>query len=381
MTIEFFNYGERFQSVPDLLPDLIESHSASGQFILKESVAAFEQSVADFLMERNTNTNPVYCACISSASMGMVIALKALGIGPGDEVITPAYSYVSTASAIVSAGATPVFVDVDPETFMISTETVKTKITARTKAVIAVHLYKHLMDVAALKSALPKSVAVVEDSATCMGGQLNGVPAGLMGDIGVYSFFPAKPLGGLGDAGMLVTQNPMLHRLCAMYRNHGQDGQVRFTHFVLGYNSRMDDINAAFLRQKLPMLEEHNRRRNVIAQQYDDIIDDLGWCRQQSNIGHTNIKEVPYSYILLSNKPKALVDHLYQNGVQARRGFPLALPDQPAFADWHDGVSDFMNTRNIVQSAVALPIYPELEDEQVLVVQEALTSFVETHHD
>ncbi|ATX77056.1 DegT/DnrJ/EryC1/StrS family aminotransferase [Reinekea forsetii] len=375
MTISFFNYVERYKSLPDRLPELIEAHCAKGQFILKDSVVSFEKAIAEYLQLHNSTQKAVHCAAVSSASMGMVIALKALGIGPGDEVITPAYSYVSTASAIVSVGATPIFVDVNKNDFMLNSETVLCKITSRTKAVIAVHLYRQVMDVAALKSKLPASISIVEDSATCLGGSVNGTPTGLIGDVGVYSFFPAKPLGGLGDAGMLVTHDKLLHRKCAMYRNHGQDGQVRFTHFVLGYNSRMDDINAAYLMQKLTKLEEQNQRRNAIVEQYDAVIDRLGWRRQQSDISLGDVKNVPYSYVLLTESPQALADHLRREGIESKRGFPDPLPDQPAFADWRKIDDDFPNSQTIAQQAIALPIYPELTDTQVESVVIALQSY------
>ena len=381
MAISFFNYSERFKDLPERLPTLIEAHCASGQFILKESVLSFENALSQFLQDKMTMHTNVYCSGVSSASMGMTIALKALGIGPGDEVITPAYSYVSTASAIVSVGATPVFVDVEPKTFMLCPEAVIEKVTARTKAVIAVHLYRRLMDVAALKSALPKHISILEDSATCLGGVIDGVPAGLTGDIGVYSFFPAKPLGGLGDAGIIVTKDKKLHRKCNMYRNHGQDGQVRFTHFLLGYNSRMDDINAAFLQYKLSHLDNHNARRREIAEFYDKVIDELGWIRQKSLMPTSVVTEVPYSYVFLCDKPKELIEFLQDHGIEAKQGFPLALTAQPAFLPWVENVDSFAHANKIAQQAVALPTYPELSDAALLEVREVLSAFVRRDND
>jgi len=160
-----------------------------------------------------------------------------------------------------------------------------------------------------------------------------------------------------------------------MYRNHGQDGQVRFTHFVLGYNSRMDDINAAYLMQKLTKLEEQNQRRNAIVEQYDAVIDRLGWRRQQSDISLGDVKNVPYSYVLLTESPQALADHLRREGIESKRGFPDPLPDQPAFADWRKIDDDFPNSQTIAQQAIALPIYPELTDTQVESVVIALQSY------
>lgn len=379
MTIPFFNYSTRFAQLPAQLPDLITQHCESGQFILKQSVASFEQQIAHYLQQKASDTQAICCAATSSASFGLIIALKASGIGPGDEVITPAYSYVSTASAIVSVGATPVFVDVDPTTFMLCASKVSEKVTSRTRAVIAVHLYSKLMSVAALRAVLPERVLIVEDSATCLGGQAQGTPAGLMGDIGVYSFFPAKPLGGLGDGGMIVTRDRQLHRKCMMLRNHGQDGRVRFTHFALGYNSRMDDINAAFLERKLPLLDENNARRRVIVQCYDQAVTESGWHNQQSAFQADEVTEVPYSYVFLATKAEELIAYLNQQGIEAKRGFPLPLTSQPAFSAWAENAEQFVHARDIAQRAVALPLYPELSNQQVSEVVDALYAFGSRH--
>ncbi|MCL2897119.1 DegT/DnrJ/EryC1/StrS family aminotransferase [Brenneria tiliae] len=381
MTISFFNYSGRYESLPQLLPELITRHCSDGQFILKESVLSFERSLSQYLKKRGNNTDDVYCTAVSSASYGMIIALKALNIGPGDEVITPAWSYISTASSIASVGATPVFVDVDPNTFMLSPPLVATRVTKHTKAVIAVHLYSHMVNIAELRAALPENVSIVEDSATCLGGRAHNKAAGLMGDIGVYSFFPAKPLGGLGDGGAIITHNKQLYRICKMYRNHGQDGQVRFTHFLLGYNSRMDDINAAFLEMKLPLLDSNNERRRAIADKYDKAIDGIGWKRQSEAFTSGNIEEVPYSYVFLATNPKTLINYLREKSIEAKPGFPLALTSQPAFSPWVDSKNVYINANDIAEHAVALPLYPEMTNLEVFEVIEALKAFSRSEND
>lgn len=381
MTIRFFNYPARFAALAQRLPALITDHCESGQFILKQSVVTFERTLERYLQAKSAAADEVYCAATSSASSGMIIALKALGIGPGDEVITPAYSYVSSASAIASVGATPVFADVDPGTFMLSLQQVMEKITPRTKAVIAVHLYSHLMDIPALRAVLPSRVAVIEDSATCLGAVAEGCPAGLLGDIGVYSFFPAKPLGGLGDGGMIVTANKQLQRKCQMLRNHGQDGQVRFTHFMVGYNSRMDEINAAFLQEKLPQLDADNARRRAIASLYDRAVTGAGWQPQAAGLRADAVEEVPYSYVFLCPQAETLVAALQQQGIEAKRGFPAPLTAQPAFSPWVSADACFPCAHRIAATAVALPIYPQLSDDAVFTVIEALQTASRGTHD
>ncbi len=357
MNIEFFNYNERFTSMEKVLPELIQSHCETGEFILKRTVTKFEKALQDYIDKDS------YCLGVSSASTGMILALKSLGIGKGDEVITPAYSYVSTVSSIISVGATPVFVDVSLSNFMAATEEIINKVSNNTKAVIAVHLYSSLMNIKDLRNKLPTKISILEDSATCLGGKFNdGTPTGLHGDIGVYSLFPAKPLGSLGDAGIIITKNKKLHRICKMLRNHGQDEHTRFMHFTLGYNSRMDDINAAFLLRKLNNLDEQNDRRREIAARYDLALRRNSKLKNQENSYNDR---VPYSYVVLYQNPEKFIAFLAKRGIQAKRGFPGALTRQPAFTYLVENPNQYPVADKIANSAVALPIYPELTNAQV----------------
>lgn len=367
MNVPFFNYQARFSGVPSTVPQLIQEHCKSGEFILKSSVARFEHALETWLAHNAT------CLGVRSASGGMLLALKALGIGPGDEVITPAYSYISTASVIIAAGATPVFVDVSADDYMAPIEAICAAITSKTRAVIAVHLYSGLTDIPALRKKIPAGISIIEDSATALGGTMANIPAGLLGDVGVYSFFPAKPLGGLGDAGIIVTTNKKLHQVCKMLRNHGQDGKQRFTHHLLGFNSRMDDINAAFLLQKLPSLHAQNNRRREIATQYDNAFLSMNIHIQKN----THAGRVPYSYVLLTENPNRMIQHLHACGVEAKRGFPAAITRQPALQTWVKNPDDFAVADRIAREAVALPVYPELADTQIAQVIDVVSNFVQ----
>lgn len=366
MSVPFFNYQQRFAELPEVVTELINEHCVSGEFILKSSVAKFEKTLETLL------GHSAKCLGVSSASTGMLLALKAMGIGPGDEVITPAYSYISTASVIVNAGATPVFVDVSPDNYLATVENICEVVTDKTRAVIAVHLYSSLMDIPALREKLPARIKILEDSATTLGGAINGVPTGLLGDIGVYSFFPAKPLGGLGDAGAIVTAQENLHRICKMLRNHGQDGKQRFVHHLLGYNSRMDDINAAFLTKKVADLRRKNNKRWEIAKRYDAAFTQLDIHVQKDR----NPERVPYSYVILVNDPDGLNNHLSAENIEAKRGFPAAVTRQPAMRPWVNNPDGFPMADRIARQAVALPIYPELTGQQIAMVIDSVTAFV-----
>jgi len=365
MNVAFFNYQRRFAELPSAVSELISEHCASGEFILKTSVAEFEQTL-ETLVGHNAR-----CLGVSSATTGMLIGLTALGIGPGDEVITPAYSYISTASVIVNAGAKPVFVDVSIDNYMASIENICDAVTDKTRAVIAVHLYSGLMDICTLRALLPQRIKILEDSATALGGAVAGVPTGLLGDIGVYSFFPAKPLGGLGDAGVIVTAQENLYRVCKMLRNHGQDGKQRFTHHLLGFNSRMDDINAAFLTRKVDDLHRQNNKRREIAKCYDANFTQLDIHVQQEG----KADRVPYSYVILVDDPDGLINCLQAQSIEAKRGFPGSVAQQPAMQPWVNDPDDFPVANRIANKAVALPIYPELTEEEITIVIDGVVSF------
>ncbi|WDE08990.1 DegT/DnrJ/EryC1/StrS family aminotransferase [Thalassomonas viridans] len=367
MQVPFFNFKRRIGSQLESLWHSIEEVVDSGEFILKKQVAGLEQDICDY-------TGAKHCIAMASATGCMTLALDAAGIGPGDEVITPAFSYVSTASVIANLGAKPVFVDVDPESYLATPEAIKAAITEKTRAIIGVHLFNALVDMPALAELCrQKHIFLLEDSATTLGGRYGALNAGLAGDAGVYSFFPAKPLGGVGDGGVVVTDNDELATRCRMLRNHGQDGIHRFTHHLLGYNSRMDDINADFIRKGLPTLDSNNEQRRQIEHLYREELHGLdGYLSFQRA---DRFQTVPYALVLQVKGRDKLKQYLADKGVATKIYYPQPLPLQPAFAYLGHGQGDFPVAETIAMHSLSLPIYPELSAQEVIYVCQQIRAF------
>jgi len=236
----------------------------SGQFIMGPNVRAFEEEVAAYL-----GVN--HAIGVNSGTDALTIALRALGIGPGDEVVTTPFSFFATAECISLVGATPVFVDIDPATFNLDADRLEAKLTVRTKAILPVHLFGQAADMTpVLELAKQHGLAVVEDCAQSFGSEYEGVKTGALGDVGCFSFFPSKNLGAYGDGGLVTTNDPEVAAQARMLRSHGS--KQKYHNEVVGYNSRLDEIQAAILRVKLTRIEESNRMRKEQAGRYDDLL-------------------------------------------------------------------------------------------------------------
>lgn len=248
--------------------DAIAGVLRSGRFILGPNVEAFEREVAAYLGVR-------HAVGVNSGTDALVIALRALGIGPGDEVITTPFTFFATAEAISMVGATPVFVDIDPRTFNIDPNLIEPAITERTKAILPVHLYGQAADMdPILELARRCRLRVIEDAAQAFGGMYKGRKLGALGDAGCFSFFPSKTLGGFGDGGLIATNNDEFAERARMLRAHGS--KEKYRHEMLGYNSRLDELQAAILRVKLAHVDAWNEHRRQRARVYSDLLADSG---------------------------------------------------------------------------------------------------------
>ncbi|HEY6072064.1 MAG TPA: DegT/DnrJ/EryC1/StrS family aminotransferase, partial [Anaerolineales bacterium] len=240
----------------------------NGHFILGPNVTAFEQEVATYLGVK-------HAIGLASGTDALVIALKAIGVGPGDEVIVPAFTFFATAGAVMLVGAKPVFVDVFHDTYCLDVEQIEDRVSSRTKAILPVHLYGQPADMDAIdKISRQHGLKIIEDNAQAFGAEYHGLKTGSLGDIGCLSFFPTKNLGGNGDGGMVVTNDDGLAERMRMLRAHGW--KQKYFPEMLGYNSRLDEIQAAILRVKLPQVEAWNARRREIARHYARRLPELG---------------------------------------------------------------------------------------------------------
>jgi dTDP-4-amino-4,6-dideoxygalactose transaminase len=323
---------------------------ADTRFVLGPNVQAFEQEVADYLGV----THAVSCA---SGTDALHLALAAAGVGPGDEVITTPFTFIATAEAVRYVGATPVFVDIDPRTFNIDVAAVAAAVTARTAAVIAVHLFGQPADIAGLRALCEaRGLLLVEDCAQSFGARVAGVATGAIGAFGCFSFFPSKNLGGFGDGGLVTTHSAdMAARLRAL-RNHGS--AVQYHHDMIGYNSRLDELQAAILRVKLRHIDRFNAERRRVARRYDELLAGLPLQTPHADGRGTHVY---HQYTVLCDARERLREALAAAGIASAIYYPLPLHRQRAFADLCAG-QRLPVAESVAQRCLSLPIYPELSD-------------------
>ena len=339
----------------------------SGKFIQGPNVKAFEAEAADYLGVRHA----VSC---NSGTDALTVSLRALGVGPGDEVITTPFTFMATASAIGQVGAVPVFVDIDPETLNIDPGLISDKITERTKAIIPVHLYGHAAEMSAiLQVAQEHELAIVEDVAQAMGGTLGGQKLGTLGAVGAFSFFPTKTLGGFGDGGMMSTNDSELAEKLRMYCAHGS--KQKYRNELIGYNSRLDEIQAAILRPKLSRLPEATAARRRIAQLYNELLEAVP-IPVRPPIQRSGVAHVYHQYTVLLDEGiqrDTLCGKLNELGVGTMVYYPVPLHRLPVFS--HLDVS-LPNSEAAAERVLSLPIWPGMEEAQVVRVVETLRGLV-----
>src|SRR5258706_8809952 len=252
----------QYHSIKKEIDEAVLSTLESGHFILGPAVSKFEESIASYLSVK-------HAIGLASGTDALVLALRALNIGSGDEVIIPAYTFFATAGTVMSIGAKLVFVDVDPHSYLIDVNKIKDAITPRTKAIIRVHLYGHPAEIdSILVLARSNGLKVIEDNAQALGAEYQGRKTGSFGDIGCLSFFPTKNLGAFGDAGMVVTNDPALAERMRILRTHGW--KKKYYSEEVGYNSRLDALQAAILQAKLPHVDTWNEKRRELAHRYNE---------------------------------------------------------------------------------------------------------------
>ena len=379
------------QSVPDSVPlidmsrqyatiesDVLAAVSrvcASGKFVLGPECTELEQALAKYCRAKHA----IACA---SGSDALLLALMACDVGPGDEVIVPSYTFFATASAVSRLGARPVFVDIEPETFNLNPAHVRRHITDKTKAILPVHLYGQCADMSPLTDlARDREVAIIEDAAQAIGAEYAGQRAGTIGDIGCFSFYPTKNLGGFGDGGLMTTNHDHLAEKLRLLRVHGM--QPRYYHRVLGINSRLDSLQAAVLNVKLPHLETWTAQRQELAARYTELFTSHGLAQviklpataaYRRHVWNQYIIRVP------AGRRDALRQHLTDRKIGTEIYYPVPLHLQDCFAYLRYRPGDLPETERAAAETLALPIFPELTAaEQDLVVRE-IAAFYGARH-
>ncbi len=337
----------------------------SGHFILGEEVKALEEEVAAYLRVH-------YAVGVASGTDALLIALRACGINPGDEVLLPAYTFFASVSTILLAGAKPVFVDIDPRSYCLDPNQVERRITTRSRAIMPVHLYGQPADMDAL-SALAKdhSLIMIEDNAQAFGAEYHGLKTAGIGKAGCLSFFPTKNLGGYGDGGMLVTNDPNVAELARQLRTHGW--KRKYFPEVLGYNSRLDALQAAILRAKLPHVAAWNERRRILAQRYNKGLAGLGLGLPLEAPGTYHVYHL---YVMQSRQR----DHIQAALKKAGIASDVYYPRPPYLAEPCRSLGhrpgDFPAADAASRETLALPLYPELSFEQQDAIIETITKAI-----
>lgn len=345
----------------------------SGEFIMGREVAALEESIAHYCGVR-------FGVGVSSGTDALLVALMALGVGPGDEVITPPYSFFATAGVVSRLGATPVFVDIDAVTFNIDPAKVEARITSRTRAIVPVHLYGQVADMQPiLEIATRAGVPVVEDAAQAIGAEYkDGRRAGSMGALGCLSFFPSKNLGAMGDAGMVVTDDQALADRLRILRVHG--GQPKYYHQVIGGNFRLDSIQAAVLNVKFKYLDQWTASRQRNAERYEGLfleldVRDVALPKAVYKADGVRHYHIYNQFVIRSSHRDQLREYLKQNGIATEIYYPVPFHLQKCFASLGHQRGDFPESEKAASETLALPIYPELTEERLRYVAEAIRTF------
>lgn len=324
----------------------------STQFILGPNVSNFEKEAAAYLGAPHA----VGCA---SGTDALHLAVLAAGIKPGDEVITTPFTFIATAEAICYAGATPVFVDVDPRTFNIDPDLIEQAITPQTRAVIPVHLFGQPADMSAISAICERhKLVLIEDCAQSFGASLNGRMTGAIGSFGCFSFFPSKNLGCYGDGGLVTAATEEGADRIRMLRNHGS--RVRYHHDLIGFNSRLDDLQAAILRVKLRYIDRFNQERRRVAHRYSEALKDLVTVPFEDG----KVLHVYHQYTLLTDQRDKVMATLAEQQIASAVYYPIPLHHQPVFADRCRNVS-LPVAESIASRCLSLPIYPEMTDQQI----------------
>lgn len=335
-----------------------------GAFVLGEEVAQFEAAFADFV-------GVAFCVGVGSGSDALWCALKASGVGPGDEVIVPAHTYIASVLAISAVGATPVLVDCLEETFQIDPNAARDAVTSRTRALLPVHLYGQAADMDALNAlARERALTMVEDAAQAHGAAYKGHGCGTWGRAAGFSFYPGKNLGAYGEAGAVVTDDERLASYVRRFRNYGQEEKYR--HLERGWNTRLDTLQAAILLVKLQRLHEWNEARRRHADAYRERLRGLPLTLPREAPGN---RHVYHLYVIRTPHRDALLTYLRERGVSCGIHYPIPVHLQMAYAHLGHGKGAFPVTEKIASEVLSLPMFPELEMEQIDYVCECIRSF------
>ena len=366
--VPFVNLQAQQQTIDQEVREALNTLLANSRFIIGMPVTEFEQAYAQYCGVR-------HAIGVANGTDALTLALKAVGVGPGDQVITAANSFVATAEAIVHAGATPVFVDIDPETYTLDYNQLESQISDTTKAIIPVHLYGQPADMDPIVMIARKhKLYIIEDCAQAHGSTYKGRKVGSIGDASCFSFFPSKNLGAYGDAGAVTTNDDDIALTLRKLRDHG--GIEKYQHDLVGFNSRLDTIQAAVLSIKLKHLDKWNQQRQEHAACYDELLSDVKGimlpCESQKN---THVYHLYVIRVEAEARDK-LQAYLARCGISSGIHYPKPIHLTPAFAGYGYAAGDFPISESCARQVLSLPMYPELQRQQLEYVAHQVGRFM-----
>lgn len=359
-----------FREISSAATKRLQDIFKSGRYILGEEVARFEREFARFIGTR-------YAIGVASGSDAILLGLMALGVGPGDEVITTPFTFIATATSIARLGAKPVFVDIDPDTFNLNPALIKRSITKRTRGIIPVHFYGTPCRMDAIrKLAKRHRLFILEDCAQACGAYFRGKRVGSLGTIGAFSFYPTKTLGALGDAGAITVSDRKLYEKLKSLHLHGEDGKFHsYRHLMVGINSRLDAVQAAALNVKLKRLNQWNQARRRAAARYTQLISAANIPEIQMLKEPAGLQSVFHQYAVRAQSRDALYAYLKSKGIGVSIYYPIPLHLQPCFRPLGYRKGDFPEAERASREVISLPLYPQISLKQQKDVVKALKSF------
>ena len=363
VNVPFVDLKAQYESIKPEIDVAISDVISQTAFVGGPFLASFEKAFADFCNVRN-------CIGVGNGTDALYLAVRALGIGPGDEVITVANSFIATSEAITAAGAKVVFVDINPATYNIDVTKIEEKVTPKTKAIIPVHLYGQPADMDPILAIANKhNLKVIEDAAQAHGAEYKGRRIGSIGDAACFSFYPGKNLGAYGDGGAIVTNDDELDEKVRMIANHGR--LDKYDHKLEGVNSRLDGLQAAILSVKLGHLPAWTEGRRRNAYMYNDYLKDVSVVTPEEI---KDVKAVYHLYIVRvkNGMRQKLQDYLASKGIATGIHYPIALPNLQAYAYMNHTQNDFPEATRVSQEIVSLPMYAELSEQQISFVAESI---------
>lgn len=366
MMVPFVDLKAQYQTIASQVDEAMRRVAADADFVLGKDVEMFEREFADFCEAE-------YAIGLDSGTSALEIALRAHGIGEGSEVITVSHTFYATVAAISYTGARPVLVDVDRDTYNIDTGKIEAAITDRTKAVVPVHLYGQSADLdPLLEIARKHNLIVIEDACQSHGARYKGKRVGALGDAGCFSFYPGKNLGAYGDAGMVVTNNKATADRIRLLRNYGQP--QKYQHVIMGYNRRLDSLQAAVLRVKLQYLDEWNASRQRAARLYDELLEDTKGIRTPYVAEESS--HAYHLYVVQHSERDRLMGYLREQGVATGLHYPTPVHLQPCYEDLGLRSGALPITEALASRVISLPMFAEITAEQIRYVCDHVKTFV-----